>query len=127
MLKLKKKKNSEVKYDAVTDEADDTQKFIEDFIADLFKTNPDLADKLAGPLLTKSALDSALDNGVYRMNDDEVLLNAINASRKASGLAALGKEDAKKSPTPCTSKGRGKNNKSKKGLSKGLKKPHTSI
>ena len=124
MLKLKKKKDSEVKYDAVID---DTQKFIEDFVADLFKTNPDLADKLAGPLLTKSALDSALDNGVYRMNDDEVLLNAINASRKANGLAALGKEDAKKSPTPRTSKGRGKNNKSKNGVGKGLRKPHTDI
>lgn len=116
MLKLKKKKDSEVKYDAVTDEADDTQKFIEDFVADLFKTNPDLADKLAGPLLTKSVLDNALDNGVYRVDEDEVLetlTTKAGAKKQNKGSRGHGKK------TP--------DSKRKVMKGKGLKKPHTSI
>lgn len=115
MLKIKKKKDSEVK--AEVDPADDAVKaFIDEWLADFCKDHPELAGKLAGPLLTKSVLDSALDNGVYRVDEDEVLetlATRAGANKQNKGSKGHGKK------TP--------DSKRKVMKGKGLRKPHTDI
>ena len=112
MLKLKKKKGSEVK--AEVDSADDAvQAFLDDWLADFCKDHPELADAISAPLITKSALDSALDGGVYKIDSNDV----------ADRISEIRDQFDKRQQNKSRQNKHNKNNKSKKGL----KKPHTDI
>lgn len=122
MLKLNKKKGSEVKAEISPENTDDdVGVFLNDWLQELQENRPDLFDALSKPLIIKSALDEALSGGgVYRIDTEDVIADL-----------------EKKAPTTNRGKGKGgkgkgsqsqsKQNKSRGNKRKGLKKPHTDI
>lgn len=97
--------------------SDATQAFLDQWLEHLCEERPDLAAAISKPLILKSALDSALDSGVYSIYGDDVI-----------------NELEKKAPDKSKVKGKGKQTKENKnrkgngrGKHKGLKKPHTDI
>lgn len=102
-----------------TDEevSDATQAFIDQWLEHLCEERPDLAAAISKPLILKSALDSALDSGVYSIYGEDVIDDLEKKVPDKSKVKGKGKQT--------------KENKSRKGNGrgkhKGLKKPHTDI
>lgn len=111
----KSKKTPAPDTDANEEVSDATQAFIDQWLEHLCEERPDLAAAISKPLILKSALDSALDSGVYSIYGEDVIDDL-----------------EKKAPDKSKIKGKHtKQNKSRKGNGrgkhKGLKKPHTDI
>ena len=115
-IRKSKKKTPAPDTDRDEEISDATQAFLNQWLDHLCEERPDLAAALSKPLILKSALDSALDSGVYSIYGDDVI---SELEKKAPDKSKVNKGKQTKENKSRKGRGRGKH--------KGLKKPHTDI